>query len=363
MNDYFRRMALVKTYGSLYFLRDKDYLTGDMGRYVKIGIVRNDKSTDKRIKEHQTGNPRDIIDVHTIAGVPFVEKLETLVHYRFNEKWITGEWFDLDDKELKVVINEAERMKDEQVLFESAILKSEKLSSTESNGISRAATAAEEGLRDEYITKLKRTKELEARLALVRADFCHELGKKYGTIKGVLDMSFTSDSLSFDTSGFKSAHPSLFDEYSKSESEEKIKESFEIIGEKDAALAKWNKPLDEQKKKISKEHFNRKQENIELTRSKKIENLHAEHLGFLKELNLLQWDLELIKYQLKAAVDKDEKIDGVCSWKRTTILATSTKFDEDRLKKDHPAIYLAHYAVKTGHHKIIIHGHRAYKHN
>jgi hypothetical protein len=83
-------------------------------------------------------------------------------------------------------------------------------------------------------------------------------------------------------------------------------------------------------------------------------------LAFLKELNLLQWDLDLIKYQLKAALGKDEKIDGICSWKRTATQATNTKFDEERFKKDHPALYLAHYVVKTGHHKLIIHGHRAY---
>lgn len=354
-------MALVKTNGSLYFLRDKDYLTGDMGRYVKIGIVRKDKSTEKRIKEHQTGNPRDIIDVHTISGVPFVEKLETLIHYRFNEKWITGEWFDLNDKELKVVIKEANRMKDEQLLFESVILKTEKLSTAESNGTTRPPTAAEENLRDEYITKLKRTKEIEAHLLLIRAEFCQLLGKKYGKIKGVLDMIFTTDSLSFDTSGFKSAYPSLYDEYSKSETEEKIKETFEIIGEKNAALSKWNKPLEDLKKKIPKEHFDRSQENSELTRNKKIESLHANHLAFQKELTLLQWGLELIKYQLKAAVDKDEKIEGVCGWKRTATLVTSTKFDEETFKKDNPALYLAHYKVKHGHHKINIHGHRAYK--
>ena len=36
---------IVKTRGSLYFLRDIDYLTGEKGAYVKIGIVRKDKKT------------------------------------------------------------------------------------------------------------------------------------------------------------------------------------------------------------------------------------------------------------------------------------------------------------------------------
>jgi hypothetical protein len=354
-------MPLVKTNGSLYFLRDKDYLTGDMGRYVKIGIVRKDKSTDKRIKEHQTGNPRDIIDVYTISGVPFVEKLETLIHYKFNEKWITGEWFDLNNSELDAVIKEAERMKNEQLLLESVILKSEKLSAIESNGLVRSPTVAEEALRDEYILKLKRTKELEAFLALIRSNLCTALDNKYGTITGVLGMSFTSDSLAFDTTSLKMAHPTLHDAYLKSETTEKIKESFEIIGDKNAALAKWNVPLYTKIKGIPVEHFDRSQENEVLSRTKKIEKLHADHLAHLKELTLLQWDLELIKYQLKVAVDQHESIDGVCRWTRKIQLNTSTKFDEETFKKEQPALYLAHYIVKSGHHKINIHGHRAYK--
>lgn len=51
-------MAKIKlTKGQLYFLREKDYLTGEISRYVKIGLVRNQKETEERISEHQTGKP------------------------------------------------------------------------------------------------------------------------------------------------------------------------------------------------------------------------------------------------------------------------------------------------------------------
>ena len=91
--------ALALKEGSLYFLRDKDYLNGEVGRYVKIGIVREDKSTEQRMQQHQTGNPRGMLNAATLKEVPFVEKLETRLHYRFNEKWITGEWFELSEPE------------------------------------------------------------------------------------------------------------------------------------------------------------------------------------------------------------------------------------------------------------------------
>jgi hypothetical protein len=173
-------------------------------------------------------------------------------------------------------------------------------------------------------------------------------------------VSFTSDSLSFDAASFKKAHASLYVDYVTTETEEKIKESFEIFGEKNAALAKWNKPLNEEKKNISKEKFVRGQVNRELKRNSSFEKIHAEHLAFSKEITLLQWDLELIKYQLKASVDKDETIDGVCSWKRELSTTTKSKFDEETFKKEQPAYYLKYYVLKPGNHKVIIHPHRAY---
>jgi len=42
--------SIATTEGSLYFLGDKDYLTGKLGPYVKIGIVRYDKPTDTECK-------------------------------------------------------------------------------------------------------------------------------------------------------------------------------------------------------------------------------------------------------------------------------------------------------------------------
>ena len=94
-------MAIKLTPGQLYFIRDKDYITGEVGKYVKIGIVKEDGTTEKRVKEHQTGNPRGIFPVDEVTDVPFVVRLETQIHYENNEKWICGEWFLLDDKEVK----------------------------------------------------------------------------------------------------------------------------------------------------------------------------------------------------------------------------------------------------------------------
>ena len=51
---------IVLKRGSIYFLKEKDYLTGEITRFTKIGLVRADKKTESRISEHQTGNTRYI---------------------------------------------------------------------------------------------------------------------------------------------------------------------------------------------------------------------------------------------------------------------------------------------------------------
>ena len=47
-------MAKIKlTKGQLYFLKERDYRTGEISRYVKIGLVRNEKETEKEINTSQ----------------------------------------------------------------------------------------------------------------------------------------------------------------------------------------------------------------------------------------------------------------------------------------------------------------------
>ena len=96
-------MAISLKSGSIYFLRERDYLSGETSPCVKIGLVRGNKPTEDRIAEHQTGNPRQILDYKTLES-PFVEYLETQLHYRCAHRWISGEWFLLDQEELRSAI-------------------------------------------------------------------------------------------------------------------------------------------------------------------------------------------------------------------------------------------------------------------
>jgi len=62
------------THGTLYIMREQDYLSGDLFDYYKIGIVRGEKDVKKREAEHSTANPRKISAIIEIQS-PEVQKL------------------------------------------------------------------------------------------------------------------------------------------------------------------------------------------------------------------------------------------------------------------------------------------------
>jgi len=86
-----------KNIGFVYFMTERDLFGYPCGPYVKIGLVKgNDdgRSSFDRRKEHQTGNPREIIIEAEVETHAQVSTLESLVHQRLAKYRIHGEWFN-----------------------------------------------------------------------------------------------------------------------------------------------------------------------------------------------------------------------------------------------------------------------------
>ena len=78
-------------------MTERDFFGYPCGPYVKIGLVKgNDdgRSSFERRKEHQTGNPREIIVEAEVKTYAQVSTLESLVHQRLAKYRIHGEWFN-----------------------------------------------------------------------------------------------------------------------------------------------------------------------------------------------------------------------------------------------------------------------------
>ena len=335
---------VVKTRGSLYFLRDIDYLSGKKGAYVKIGIVRKDKSTEARIKEHQTGNPRGIVDEYTLADVPFVEALETHLHYHFNEKWIAGEWFHMNEIFVKeVVVKEAKRLRKEQLKFEDQIYAAEALSTQVSNGKKRKATAAELKLKAKY-SKIKLEADIaDAYLKIARSTLLQTIGNT-GFIEGVFHLTKSKDSLKFDASAFKKENETLYNSYCE-EKEGGFLKTFKVLGTK--KLKEENHVLYDESRNLPKDDYSIADLDKTKKRSKKIEQAHWVFLQAQRERKILDWELTKLEAQLKYTISDYNEIEEVCTWERRQKDPTIS-FNMDLFKEKEPEEYKKYLKSKKG---------------
>ena len=348
---------IVKTRGSLYFLRDVDYLTGEKGAYVKIGIVRKDKKTETRIKEHQTGNPRGIIDEYTLADVPFVEALETHLHYHFNEHWITGEWFHMDEEFVKkVVVEEAERLRQEQLTYERQINAAEALSAQLSNGQTRKPNKVELKMRDVHQLIKFNIEVADAKLKIAKSALIQSIGK-YGSVAEVFHLSKSKDAIKFDATAFKNANQVLYDSYCF-EKEGGFQKTFKVEG--GPKLKIEDETLYNKSKAVPKESYSNAQLSKDKKRSKKIEALHWAYLEAQRASKLLDWELTKLEAQLKTSCGHYDAIDETCTWVRKQKDSTMS-FDEKLFEEKEPKEYLKYLKVKSGNFIGKIELTRAYK--
>ena len=332
-------MAIKLTPGNLYFIRDIDYITKEIGRYVKIGIVTNERKTEDRLKDHQTGNPRGIYQVAELTDVPFVERLETQLHYEYNEKWITGEWFLLNDKEVKSVVKRAEALKAQQLfdkpLIEDVLLK---IQNKVSNGKVKSANKNALTL-EKNIIKLKGEINLyKAKIEISKFEFYKLLGSN-GSIDGVLKIKYSPSKLTFDEKAFQLAHPTLHKKFVLPR-EDKFNHTFNYTNKDQYSLGNVDPTIAALKKALGTTSYNQAQLKGIQKRTKQIEQLHADHLIMLKELKWREYELEILEYQLQKLVGPYDGIDGICTWKRFYSPQTDA-FNVAAFKEKHPKIYTA----------------------
>ena len=346
--------SIVQTRGSLYFLRDKDYLTGEVGKYVKIGLVRYDKPTKDRVKEHQTGNPRGILDVCTIEDVPFVEQLENIMHYKYNHAWVTGEWFLLSNQELKQVIQDAEALKQEQKKHHTTVLRAEELSKFISNGVIIPADEEILALKSEFNQLKSKQKNIDAKLQIIRSEIYSAMNGN-GFIPGVANVSKTEPKPGFDTKRFIEKHPDLYNRY-LIQQETDISGSISFSGV--PKLQKINEELYKQLKEIPDENLSASKLTQQTARTKKIEKLHENHLQELRVQRLLKWEVFLLEAKFKTIIGENSEIEGICKWNR--LEKTKEKFDEKQFKEDHTELYERYILPKKPVFKLNITPNRAY---
>jgi T5orf172 domain len=314
--------------GELYFVGEKDPLTNEDTQFVKIGIVRENenRTTDYRIKEHQTGNPRLLHSV-SIIETPIVERVETTMHGKFAPWRLSGEWFVFRLSERSAAIKAAEELASQASANQRNMKLAEEFKSVKSLG--------------EMILPSNELLDVHRRLVGIRSQIkaCKSMADsvvnalKDASTRGVdvtklLTFQDKKGAERFDAENFKLKHPNLWTQFVTVEPS--FKGSFLVT---DPAAARPDPfalfpELSE---------LNRRIEQALLVGNYEVSELHEMFLEVLTLQSPAEWEEDLLEDQIKSECGNAPGLSGVCKWSREEV--SKEVFDKAGLKAAHPDTY------------------------
>ena len=322
---------MILTPGQLYFINEQDTQTGVRSNYYKIGIVRDadDRDSENRLLEHQTGNPRKLCIVETLS-MPAVEAVETNLHYLFASKRVMGEWMCFTDDELKQAIAKAKELAVQMQENIKDFEKAEKLKKVVSNSKILPSTPEAEELYATIMNFKEVVSSCKEVLAMYQ-DYIREAIAKGVDVRAKANLQIRAGAKKFDPKLFESKYPDLYRKYSIS--------TASITG---AFRAK-------QDKNWSFDISTLEPEQVELLadfkKQLKIADhtmetgfvLHSKHLGALEIEKYAEWESQMANTKLRVLTGEAEGIEGICTWKRE--LKETISLDKEKLKAEQPNEY------------------------
>ena len=337
------------TEGELYIMGDRDFRTGEPGPYVKIGIVRNEKESAERLKEHQTGNPREIVILET-ARSPMVESLETHLHHHFAERWVNGEWFDMDANFVRNhVMPIVNSFIAKQLADFPLFARQEELKKTVSSGESRAPTQAEIDLHAAYCAAKAEADRLEAGQAVLKHRILEAMGP-VGGVLGVVNVQIKTNPGKFDLEALLTDHPEEAGSFMRTKPAKT-----DVAGRLSFSNVPTLRSVDEelhahhQAARAALRGITVEQGNSAAgERDANLVALHAEYVAGLGPLFTAKLTAERLKAELAGALGEDDGITGLVSWiRRTKTTPETTGFDKAAFKKAHPELLQSYTGPAT----------------
>ena len=295
--------------GEVYFIQERDFLTGEMSPYTKIGLVRDDRASSDRKSDHQTGNPRELV-LHAAIPVSMVQTVEKNLHWHFARRRVTGEWFVLNSVELLEATNKCKSLGDEFSRYVSSIRRAQEFGELESSSDLLKAT--------EVAAEWHRLQQISA-VILKRSEVVLDRYKELMPKKTQMIDSFNED-------GFKSKYPGIWAAYL---SPPEVGGTFR--------LSKLDVSSLETKDEIATATQNAKdfEESIAMCEKslRSLDDLSIDYLRFLSLTRYHETLEEIAKFHLKEICGPSGGIEGICTWKRELKPA---KLDRQALKDAEP---------------------------
>ena len=314
--------------GEVYFIREQDRSTGKLTENVKIGMVSKQGESSNRLKQHQTGNPRDLI-LHHVVVTPAPFWVENGLHQRLDGVRVRAEWHRLEDKDLENAIRLAEVLAGESFEHIPFIDEQERLKLCVSNG--------------EILDATVESSEWQIRLSKAKAqlDCVNNLKDKYkevisGMSQDEIEQGQQEDlfhiehytDIKFDLDGFTKKYPDLIEKFTFSETKIKQRLSpkyldFEI-SEIDPSLESFSGEFLALCDRVSKRE-------IDFSSLRELES----DLQFRE--NVLSWEKEISTSHLATICGIANGIKDQLTWKRSE--ETTSSLDKDLLESSHSEQY------------------------
>lgn len=345
---------MILTSGEIYFIGEFDLKTGQRTEYIKIGIVRHgakeERTSQDRLLEHQTGNPRRLEIIHTVT-TDAVEAVETSLHYRYARHRVFGEWMRLDSTLLEEAKTEAENLRDQLITHIKTFKRAEELKNQISNEGKCAPTIDSEYWFAKYQDSKLMSKACESAISNYN-ELLQEASDDGGEVSEFVTVQERAGARRFDANALLEKHPEIYKKFVITE--HTVKGRFLVT-----SVKKWSRTLEEISPELTT-ILNKFTTEIALVKNNQItSSLHNLYLGVLSMQAYADWELELASAQLKELCGDNEGIEGICTWKRAEYL--DEKFDRKVFAEEYPDLYKEFTVVSAPTRAVIVEPKAPYK--
>lgn len=327
--------------GEIYFVRETDLGSTDYTSFVKIGLVAGDRSSEDRLTEHQTGNPRRLNN-QTVIATNAVHRVEAQLHRLYAPYRVGGEWFDFSDEQaLKSAVETTQNLAKEMASYVPKFESAAALKATLSTLPNLNATAEASSFAKTFMTAKTKLSLCKALADEIKAKLSAaiEAGED---VQGAAKTKTVTPAPKFSVTKFKAAHKELYEEYCIKTPT--ITESFKVLLDEVTR--------DQLDKEFLDEFSSIESEVAKITDLAEAYLLNLSQLSLTRLTSLAEWDFDLAEAELQNLCGKHEGIEGICSWTRKP--SSSSKFDLDRFANEKIELWLEFTLPRDEYTRLIV---------
>jgi T5orf172 domain len=324
-------MAINQTPGEIYFIRERDLLSHKVTDYVKVGLVRekDDRDSNERLLEHQTGNPRELFIEEQIK-TPAVSAIEGVLHGRYAANRVSGEWFEFTEKLLRQCIAEARDLAEEAKANISIIAEAARLKDVASTGDAIAPSPEIEEFHLLYsnasfcLSECKQREKTLKMLFIAAEEADEEVGH-------LIERQERKAKVTLDKEALQAKHPKIYAKYLNVVLSTSGRATFTSAADEEISMSLLGPDTDQFMADLDEA----------LT---KVENGES-HVDLLQGFNLrltelstaAEWHQEIAMANIKAFCGAAPGITGILKWVRSAV--SKEVFDEKLFKESEPELY------------------------